>query len=196
MSDVNRRYFDGLMQDKKLSLRGLAQRMGISHSQLSLTFSGGRRLQLDEAAQLANILGEPLHRIVENAGIAVRSNHGIRVSVVGAVKGDGTVEMNPDGTVERTSAPEHMPDDSIALQCRTAGSPLDWMDGWVLFCPPLNGVNPTILGRFCLVQIKDGPAVLAGVKRGYHEGTFNLSGPFVRESAPLLSATPVLWTRN
>ena len=36
MSDVNCRYFDALMAEKKMSLRGLAQRMGLGHSQLSL----------------------------------------------------------------------------------------------------------------------------------------------------------------
>ena len=40
VSEVNRRYFESLMQDKDLSLRGLAKLMDMSHSQLSLTFSG------------------------------------------------------------------------------------------------------------------------------------------------------------
>lgn len=39
MADVNRRYFESLMQAKDLSLRALAKRMGMSHSQLSLAFA-------------------------------------------------------------------------------------------------------------------------------------------------------------
>lgn len=49
MSSVNRRYFESLMADRRMSLRALAQKMVMGHSQLSLTFSGTRRPQLDEA---------------------------------------------------------------------------------------------------------------------------------------------------
>ena len=196
MPEVNRRYFESLMQDKELSLRALARRMSMSHSQLSLAFSGSRRLKLEEASQLASIFGRPLHEIVENAGISVRSAEGRRVSVIGSVRGDGTVALHTDGTVERTSAPQDMPEDSIAVQCRTAGSALDFMDGWIFFAPALAGIYPAILGRFALVRIKGGPTVVATVKRGYREGTHNLSGPFQQESVTLEAATPVIWTRN
>jgi transcriptional regulator with XRE-family HTH domain len=184
------------MQAKDLSLRGLAKRMGMSHSQLSLVFSGDRRLQLEEAAQLSSIFGEPLYRIVEAAGVSVRPIGSHRVSVIGAMQGDGTVALHPDGVIERTTAPEGMPEDSIALQARTGGSALDWMDGWVFFCPKPDGVDSAILGRFAFCQIKDGPKVLASVRRGYQEGSYNLRGPFSADSVRLVSATPVLFSRN
>ncbi len=196
MTDVNKRYFDSLLQAKELSLRGLAQRMGMSHSQLSLTFSGDRKMQLDEAAQLASIFGEPLYRIIENVGVSVRGTAVHRVDVVGAVQGDGTVLIHPAGTIERTNAPEDVPDNGIAIQCRTAGSELDWLDGAVFFCAAPDGVSNAILGRFSYCQIKGGPAVVAMVKRGYKESTVNLSGPFAGESVKLEWASPILWTRN
>ena len=105
MSEVNRRYFDALLAEKKLSLRALAGRMGMNHSQLSLTFSGGRRMTLDEAAQLSNIFGVPLHKIVENAGVTVKPTNGRRVPVIGVVRGDGTVELYDGSTIERTTVP-------------------------------------------------------------------------------------------
>lgn len=196
MSEVNRRYFDSLMQAKDLSLRGLAQRMGMSHSQLSLTFSGDRKMQLQEAAALATIFGEPLNRIVEAAGVSMPAHTLSRVSVIGAMKGDGTVELYGDDVVERTAAPEGVPEDGVAIQARTGGSGLDWMDGWVFFCPRPNGVEPAILGRFALCRIKDGPAVMASVRRGYRENSYNLHGPYSADSVKLDSATMVLVTRN
>ena len=196
MTDVNKRYFESLMQAKEMSLRNLAQRMNMSHSQLSLTFSGDRKMQLDEAAQIASIFGEPLYRVIENVGVSVRGTAVKRVGVVGAVQGDGTVLIHPPSTIERTNAPEDVPENGIAIQCRTAGSPLDWLDGAVFFCPAPSGVANEILGRLTYCQIKEGPAVVAAVKRGYKENTFNLSGPFNRESATLVWATPILWTRN
>lgn len=194
--ELNRRFFDSLMEEKKLSLRALAARMGMNHSQLSLTFSGGRKMQLDEAAQLSQIFSVPLHVIVENAGVTVKPLGGRRTQVIGAMRGDGTVELYEKGVTERTTAPEDLPDDVVAVQCRTSGTILDWMDGWVMFCRQPDGFEHGYLGRVCLCQIKEGPAVIAMVKRGYREGTCNLSGPYVRESVVLEWASPFIVTRN
>lgn len=196
MGEVNKRYFEALMEANGMSLRALAARMGLAHSQLSVTFSGARKMQLDEAAQLSQIFNEPLHKIVENAGVATRPASGKRVAVIGAVHGDGTVVANPKGVVERTGSVDNILGETVAIQCRTAGTPLDWMDGWVLFCRPPHGVDAALLGRFCYIKLKDGPAAVAAVRRGYRDGTFNLSGPFSRESAVLEWGTPILLTRN
>ena len=194
--ELNRRFFDSLMAEKKLSLRGLAAKMDMGHSQLSLTFSGARKMTLDEASKLSNIFSVPLHVIVENAGVTVKPIGGRRVNVIGAMRGDGTVELYEKGVVERTTAPDSLPDDAVAIQSRTAGTNLDWTDGWVLFCRQPNGMEPAYLGRMCLCQVKDGPAAVSMVKRGYRENTFNLSGPYQRESVVLEWASPVLLTRN
>ena len=98
--------------------------------------------------------------------------------------------------IERTRAPEGLPEDGIAIQCRTAGSPLDWLDRAVFFCPKPNGVDASILGRFAFVQIKDGPACMASVRRGYLDNTYNLIGPHTRENVRLVAATPVLSSRH
>lgn len=196
MTGVNRRFFDSLLAEKKLSLRALAGRMGMNHSQLSLTFSGARKLQLDEAAQLSNIFGVPLQAIVENAGISVKNTGGGRVKVIGAVRGDGTVALHEAGTIERTSAPHEAPKGSVAVQFRTASTGLDWLDGAVMFCKEPDGIDPGYLGRVCLCKLKDGPVVVAMVRRGYKENTVNLAGPFTQESAMLEWASPITWTRN
>lgn len=196
MGDVDRRYFESLMQGKDLSLRALASRMGLAHSQLSLTFSGLRKMQIQEAAELATIFGEPLHRIVEAAGVTVPSHHNHRVAVIGAMQGDGTVALNQAGVIERTHAPEQVPADGVAIQARTAGSAMDWLDGWVFFCEKPGRVDPAALGRFAFVQIKGGPAVMASVRRGYQAGTFNLMGPYNADSVRLESAALVVMTRN
>lgn len=194
--ELNRRFFDSLMAEKKLSLRGLASRMGMGHSQLSLTFSGARKMSLSEAAQLSQIFNVPLHVIVENAGVTVRPLGGSRAQVIGAVHGDGAVELYEAGVIERTTAPEGMPEDTVAVQCRTAGTGLEWIDGAVLFFRKPDGIDPAYLGRLCLCKMKDGPVVLSMVKRGYRENTNSLAGPFIRESVALEWATPILITRN
>lgn len=196
MGELNRRYFEALMADKQLSMRGLAAKMGVGHSQLSLTFSGARRLQLDEAAQLSNIFGVPIHEVVENAGVMMRPSSGRRVSVVGAMRGDGTVEEYDSEVIERVAAPGDLPDDAVAVQARTSSSPLSWLDGAVFFCRKHNGLDPTMYGRLCFVKLREGPAVIAAISRGYVDGTQNLTGPYARENCRLEWATPVVITKN
>lgn len=197
VAEVNTRFFKALMSDKGISMRELAKLMGMNHSQLSLTISAGtRRLQLDEAAQLSQIFGVSLHRIVENAGVSVAPVAGRRVSVIGAVQGDGTLLPTPSDVVERTFAPEDLAGEVVAIQFRTGATSLDWMDGWVSFARPLSGIDPGALGRLCLVKLRGGPTAIATVKRGYVDGTYNLTGPFSRESVHLDGATPLLMTRH
>lgn len=192
----DRRFFESLMRDKDMSLRSLARLMGLGHSHLSLTFSGDRRLQLDEAIQLASIFNVPLSRIVQAMGIQAAPIGDARVTVVGGVGSDGTVVANEPGTIERTAAPPGVPEDGLAVQFRTAGTALDWLDAAVMFTARPDGVGSSALGRLCIVQIKDGPMAVAAVRRGYQDGRFNLFGLHHRENVLLEFAAPVLFTRH
>lgn len=192
---MNKNYFLDLMASRRLSMRGLAQRMGMGHSQLSLMFNGERNMKLEEAAQLSQILGVPLHQIVTNAGVSARPVLGRRVPVVGFVGKDGVVTMNPPDVYERTESPEELPEDTTAVQCRTAGTPLEWADGWVAFFRKAGGVDPEAIGRMSFVKIKDGPYGLATIKRGYQPGTFNLTGIMSRQNVALECASPVIILR-
>lgn len=183
------------MAQRKISLRQLAEKMGLAHSALSITFSGSRRMQLEEAAQLSNIFGVPIHEIVENAGVSARPISSARVSVVGALRGDGHVDKISGKHTERTSAPPGSPDGTEAIQCRTADTPLSWADGWLLFYAPSDTIHPDAIGRLCHVKIKDGDEVIATVRRGYRDGAYNLSGFFTKENVKLESAAPVRMIR-
>lgn len=191
---VNRRYFDALLTERGLSLRGLAQRMDMTHAQLSLTFSGTRKMQIEEAIKLANLFGEPLLRIIEHSGAATKPVTARRVPVVGAVKGDGTIE--PSKTTELATPPAEMSEGMVAIQFRTADTPLSWMDGWVVFCSEPSDINASAISRLCYLQIEKGPKAIACVKRGYKEGTFNLSGPYHADNVSLTWASPIILTRN
>lgn len=193
MTEINRRFFDSLMADKKLSLRALAAKMDMSHSQLSLTFNGQRRMTLDEATKISQIFNVPIHEVISATGVSMKPISGQRVQVVGTVSGDGTVSQ-VDG-IERTTAPPGLPDNVIAIQFRTAGSALDWTDGWVSFCKKPNGVDP-VIGSVCYFQIKGGASAVGLLRRGYKEDTYNACGPYYQESVALDFATPLLITRN
>lgn len=193
---MNKTYFDDAMRRRKLSLRGLARRMEMTHSQLSLTFSGSRRMQLDEAARLAQIFGVTLDEIATNAGVTDLHQSRRRVSVIGVMEPDGTVSRYGDEVRERTFAPDSLNDAARALQARTADSPLSWMDGFVFFFEDVQVLPTEAVGRLCLCQVKGGPECVGTIRRGYQDGTFNLSGPCTLDSARLVWASPILLTRN
>lgn len=195
---VDRRFFETLLASKKLSLRSVAAKMDRTHSQLSLILSGQRRMQLDEAVRFAEIFNVPLSRIVDAAGVGSGRALGRRVEVIGAVRDGGIVEMHQPGVIERAVAPEGLPDNVVAVQARTHGTPSSWMDGFVYFSLRTEEVEPDAIGRFCLAKVENGPSqvVLATVSRGYREGTYNLTGPYSAENKRLIWAAPILLVRT
>lgn len=192
-NSVNKPYFMDLIRHRQMSLRQLAKKIDILPSQLSLTLSSKRRMQLDEAVQIAEHLGVPLEQVVTNAGIEASLPQGKRCSVVGVLGGDGTVETAR--IADRITMPDALPKGTVAVQARTADSSLGWMDGWLFFAHDKQSPDE-LIGRFCWVKIEDGPQVLASIGRGYEVGTYNLSGPVTMVSQRLEWAMPILLTRQ
>lgn len=191
---MNRRYLDNLLNDQGMSMRSLAKLMNMKHSQLSLTFSGARRLQLDEAVKMSSIFGVPLQVIAANAGTTDRFEDGARISVTGAMRGTGIVEPLEVGGAARVSVPAgFVTKDAVAAQARTADTPLSWMDGVVWVCRPMHSVGEGI-GRLCWLTLPDGREVIATPRRGYAENRFNLTGPFQAENTEVTSGLVVLLT--
>lgn len=193
--DVKKSFFMDLLRDKRMSLRTLAKRMDILPSQLSLTFSGTRRMQIAEAVKIAQVLGAPINEVMVNAGIEEARTDRRRCKIVGFVNGDSEIHPPEDGVIDKTLMPEGLSSECEAVQARTTGTPLAWADGWVFFS---NGKqDPDELeGRFVRAKIKDGPEVLATILRGYEPGTYNLSGPRNMVSQRIEWAKAVILTRH
>lgn len=69
------------------------------------------------------------------------------------------------------------------------------LPGWLIFYGPENqGVSDACVGRLCVVQVKDGPALLKILKRGTKKGLWRLesSNAPPREDAKLLWAALVM----
>lgn len=99
-----------------------------------------------------------------------------RATIVGIYNADGHVIPNP--SVERIILPDGVPDNCEAIQTRTEGTAMAWIDGFVTIAAPLSAEGiEALVGRYCRVKIKGGPEVLATMRRGYEPNTFNLAGP-------------------
>lgn len=167
---INTHWFKSLMADRNVSQRELARRIGIDHSALSLALRGKREMKMAEAAGIARLLGVPVAEVMENAGITADTR---TVPLRGYV--DGHSEMHTEESEERIPSPHAMPVGSFALQCRTAASPIDHMDGWILFVQrPVDSIPAEAIGRFCLCRLVNGVQIVGTLRRGYKRGRFNI----------------------
>ncbi len=191
---MDKQFFLDRLSERELSLRGLAKEMNMSHTQLSLTFGGSRRLQLDEAVSLGNRLGMSLQEVAARAGAVPMDVLSRRVSVTGALNGQGLVDPTPEGIIERVTGPTDLPPGALAIQARTAGTPLSWFDGSVWFYRDVPGSD--YFDQLCVVTTADGRIALARVTRGYQAGCVNLCGPFAEVNVVITAAFPVIGMKN
>lgn len=169
---VNKRYFTDLMKDRGLSMREVAKRMDAWPAGISRALDGKRKMPLQEAAGLARVLSVPLAEVMLNAGIEQASQVGRRTNIIGHATGV-EVEPVPADAIERIPLLDCLPDDTVAIQYHTTGTPDAYRDGWVLF---LGGkADPSeCVGKFCLIAMDNGGWILGTILRGYLTGTYNI----------------------
>lgn len=172
---IDTKWFRDRMAEAGLSQRQLAKKLGLDQSAISLTFTGKRRMQFKEAADIARLIGLPVSDVLKNAGVPV--DDGKQTIPIAAIYDThGEVHcIGYDG--ERVVPPMPMPPGSTAVQCRTAGSGLEHMDGWLIFNGPHVKPEQMPLDTFGAVKIRNGVCVLGSVRRGYKKGRYNVTGP-------------------
>jgi transcriptional regulator with XRE-family HTH domain len=189
MNTINKEYFFDMLEERKMSLRALAKRMDMAHSQLSATLYGKRRMQLDEAAQISQILGAPLIEIVSAMGIDAKPATGKRVRLAGFLGSSGKVSLYGGDVIESVAAPFSLPPRTSAVQVRDANAPAD---GWVLFYEMGSDVDASAVGRLSVCELADGSLVVGTLKPGDEIGTFNVTGFYDAKGIELRRAAPVL----
>ncbi len=173
---IDTKWFRDRLAEAGLSQRQLAKKLGLDQSAISLTFSGRRRMQFKEAADIARLLGLPVSDILKNAGVPVEEGRQT-VPLMGYMDGSGEIHCLHVEKADRILTPQPMSEGSAAIQCRTAGSLLEYMDGWMIFKEKPT-TNPPI-GRFCIVKCKGSIRTIGTIRRGYKAGRFNVTGPAI-----------------
>lgn len=182
---MDTRWFVDKLADKQMSQRELARRLDLDSSAVSLTFRGKRKMKLTEAAKIARLLGVPVDEVLHHAGVH-EVTRGRMASVVGVIDASG--EVRPiDGHFE-VDAPDGLPEGAWAIQSRAG----DHTDGWLYFIAPPTGIPADAIGRFCVVQIRNGVQLLGRIGRGYVPGRYAVDGPVESADAALEWAAPVL----
>lgn len=190
---INTSWFRDKLAEKQLSQRGLAKLMGLDGAAVSLMLRGKREMRIAEAAMIANLLGVSTEEVIAHVGPAKQEPS--PVPIIGTVNGGGRVRWG-EGLGEVPRPIGDLPLRCAAIQCRTAGTPLDYMDRWMLFIPQPHDsgeVRPECVDRLSIVRPAGGDSLLAQVRRGYAPGRWNLRGPVVNaEETELDYAAPIL----
>lgn len=194
---INSKWFTDKLVERQLSQRGLAKLMGLDASAVSLMMRGKRKMTLEEAAQMAVLLNVTTNDVLEQAGVPVQTS-APKVKIIGHVRGDASIVMEPSGMHEVTTGPTDLPPDAVAIQCRTTGTQLELMDGWVLFMSGKHENPAVAVDQMAMVATKANGLRLCNVKRGYRRGTYNLlaMGFEPIQNVELAWASPILWIRT
>jgi transcriptional regulator with XRE-family HTH domain len=193
---INTKWFLDRLADKDMSARRLALLIGMNPSAMSRTLNGGRKMQMDEAADIARVLGRPFDEVVMHAGIAapreIRS--AVRLNGMASAEGFiGHVGKTAPRTVER---PGGTPEDIRGVMIRAPGTVFE---GWVAYYVPTARLEPDAVGRLSVVQMADGKKCLRVLVKGFERGKWTLVP--LSAGAPLTDvdvewAAPVLWIRT
>ena len=174
---VDTKWFRDRLADRQMSQRGLARQLGLDPAAVSLTLRGKREMKIAEAAAIARLLGVPADEVMTHAGVLITSR-GQQVPICSTM--DATNEVHPEPTGMTVPHPGgDLPDDLTAIQCRTAGTDLDHMDGWVLFTSSrMDGsVQAEAVGRLSVIRLKNGVITIAKLARGLNRNRWNLISP-------------------
>lgn len=176
---VDTQWFRDRLADQRMSQRGLARSLGLDPAAVSLMLRGKREMRIAEAAAIARLLGVPADEVMANAGVSIRSG-GTQVPVNGWMDEATEVHFVPghEDTVAHPGG--ELPDLLGACQCKTAGTQLEHMDGWILFVArisPAQGIPPEAVGRLSIVKVRNGLAYVAKLARSHKRGRWNLQTP-------------------
>lgn len=200
---INNDWFISRLEDQRISLRGLAREMEIDASALSRMLSGQRKMQMDEAKQIAHFLRVPVADVMKHAGVAVDLD-GLPTRVMLAATIDengyltGIKEPSPlpQSTVEKAQAAISKVGNGqiIAAQIRATTGPLAiWDDALVLF-KPTESVDQSAIGTLSICRSREsGRQGMVRVLRARKTGEAMIQKPSGEtKEVSLDTATPVL----
>lgn len=191
MNPINKRWFQQKLADRGASQAALAAYLGLDASAISTTFSGKRKMQLDEAEKIALFLATSIEDVLINAGLKLQGTTR-PVPLVGSVDGDAVVHFRKGAAEETVQGPTCLPDDTVALRYQTVGTPREILDGMTVFFSPRNTLDPSLITRMCIANIVGGGARIGYLRRGYEVGTYNLASSYsMLKNLRLESAMPV-----
>jgi len=190
---INKAWFKEQLVRHKVSQRALAKRIGVDPAAISYMLSGTRRMSMDEAKAIADVLLVPVTEVMRQAGIEVLDDVR-KVPIAGYIGQGSVVTLLPKGTHDSAIAPPDVPVGSFALQVRLVQTTFD---GWLYYVSGQQQAPEQVLDRLCIIALDDGRLLQGIVRRGYKRELYNVvlspDGEAVMENMKIAWAACVLW---
>lgn len=201
---INVKWFVDALKDVEKSQADLARHLGISPSQISKLFGGGRRVQLDEVELIAAFINKPIRDVLINLGVRLDENGPAtaatamtkQVPIVGKIEPNGTVIIDLEKKDRMVDPPGRVPPGTAAVIVppRMADGALA-VSGLYFFVIP-DRVDPGAVGRLSVIRQQRGPWLLRTLHPGIEPGRYDLTGPGgVEENQEIIAAGPILLIR-
>lgn len=201
MAEIDGDWFHNQLDERRQSLRALARHLGKDASAISRTFSGKRRMTMEEAVEIASFLGVSVSEVMHRAGITGQGEGvGPKILLSATIGEDG--EVHP--LAEPQPLPQAVLDKAplaigagnrqiIAAQVRASSGALSIWDDAVLLFAPSEGIEPGAIGALSICGLRDGRQMLARLDRARKTGEARVVSPAGKiEEALLVTAAPVL----
>jgi transcriptional regulator with XRE-family HTH domain len=197
--EINSEWFREQFEAKNTSFRAFAKRAGMDQSAVSRTMTGERRMQRDEAVQIARFIGAPLAEVLRHADVVDANGEAPTVLLVATI--------TEEGRIERLTEPRPLPQPIVdtaesaiatlprvlAAQVRALTGPLAVLDDAVLLFGHTEDVETSAIGVLSICRNFAGEQILAKIERARKTGearVVTIDGQ-VKEF-DLQTATPVL----
>lgn len=201
-AQIDKQWFMDRLTDQGKSVRGLARYMKKDASAVSRMLSGQRKMQMDEAAEIARFLSAPVSEVLNHAGVAVDLDGQPHQIILAAV-------ITDTGRIERLTDPRPLPPSFIeraqdairgrsnariiAAQVRADTGPLALLDDAVFLFGHTSTVDHAAIGELSICRLMSGDQVLAKIERARKTGEARVRDATGAAQEVLLdTATPVL----
>lgn len=183
---VDRKWFERRLAELGFKSQAeLARKVEVSTSQLSLVLDGKRNVHLDLAKALAQALKLPLLDLAKRLNgpmmdaleAVAEIERGCTLEIAGSINGEFQVDLAPEGRRRRLVRLDlDAPAGAVALEYHTAGTPAAMFNDMVAVVLEKREVDAeAMVGRYNVVWLPAGPALMRVVSLGKTPGRFNLS---------------------
>lgn len=192
--NIDKSWFQHRMDERRLTIRGMAKQLGTSPSTVSLMLRGISKIPETFLPQLADMFGVDSVEILKRAG-APLVDQKRTVPVAFAMLEDRTVVKLSEDEQFVTAAPFDTRTSGFGVQIRAPGI----YERWIVYGSGQKMSAAKAAGHLCVYQNTDGKMYIAVLKAGFKPGTYDSVSAFndgtVVSDVQVDWAMPVTWIK-
>lgn len=162
-------WFKDKLEEKHLTIRGLAKLMDLNPSTVSLMLRGIRSIHNEDAVKLADAFSVTPIEIFKRAGAPIEDE--VRnIKVLMYIDERSRLISVPPEAADTFKAPYDSPTNAFGVQIRTGRR----YDGWVMVVNGTKSKPSDSIGSLAVYCTDKGEVNMGMIRRGYISGTYNV----------------------